>query len=328
MASEPIDIHNPGLFVDEMQDPKRFRMMRELLHKKVAVCCIAFLALFYFCGIFASVLAPYGLNEQDFTTEGRLQPPSREHLFGTDRLGRDMLTRVLYSARTTVVFTVVIVLTGGIFLGLGLGLLSGYHGGWIDTVIMRVGEVLAGLPPLILMLAITAAFRPRINEWSFWLEDNTFLGEDAKTLVKFGIIAFATVPFAWLGSCRIVRSQVLAIREQNYITSAESIGANTFRILSRHVLPAVMPLFLVGLTTGMAGIAGAEVALSYIGLGIDEPAASFGNLIGDVNGSRFLEQYPYLFVAGTVPVILFFFAWNLLGDALVDVFDRRHNVNR
>ncbi|MBK9612204.1 ABC transporter permease [Candidatus Amarobacter glycogenicus] len=309
----------------ELAPPRRFRTLRDLLRKKIALLAIAYLAIFYACGLLAPFIAPYGLNDQQLTVETRLQPPSADHLLGTDRLGRDMLTRVLYSARTTVVFTIVIVISGGLFLGLGLGLLAGYRGGWVDTAIMRTGEVLSGMPTLILMLAITASFRGRINSWSFWLEDHTFLGDDSKTLVKFTIISLATVPFAWLGSSRIVRSQVLAIREQAYVTAAESLGATTPRILIRHVLPGVMPLFLVGLSSGMAGIAGAEVALSYLGLGIDEPAASFGNLIGDVNGTRFFEQYPYLLVAGAGPVILFLFSWNLLGDALVDVFDRRQN---
>ncbi|MBK7327689.1 MAG: ABC transporter permease [Dehalococcoidia bacterium] len=312
----------------ELAPPRRFRTFRDLLRKKIALLAIAYLAIFYACGLLAPFIAPYGLNDQQLTVETRLQPPSADHLLGTDRLGRDMLTRVLYSARTTVVFTIVIVISGGLFLGLGLGLLAGYRGGWVDTAIMRTGEVLSGMPTLILMLAITASFRGRINSWSFWLEDHTFLGDDSKTLVKFTIISLATVPFAWLGSSRIVRSQVLAIREQAYVTAAESLGATTPRILIRHVLPGVMPLFLVGLSSGMAGIAGAEVALSYLGLGIDEPAASFGNLIGDVNGTRFFEQYPYLLVAGAGPVILFLFSWNLLGDALVDVFDRRQNSHR
>jgi peptide/nickel transport system permease protein len=312
----------------EMPAPRRFRTLRELAHKKLAMIAIAYLTVFYLCGIFAPLIAPYGLNDQQLTAEASLQGPSSDHIFGTDRLGRDLFTRVLYSARTTVVFTIIIVLTGGLVLGLGLGLLAGYRGGWIDTAIMRTGEVLSGMPTLILMLAITASFRLRINSWSFWLEDHTFLGEDAKTLVKFGIIALATVPFAWLGTSRIVRSQVLAIREQAYIAAAESLGASTPRVLFRHVLPGVLPLFLVGLSSGMAGIAGAEVALSYLGLGIDEPAASFGSLIANVNSSRLLETHPHLLFAAATPVILFFFAWNLLGDALVDVFDRRQNVRR
>lgn len=313
---------------EDLPAQRRFRTMRELLRKKIAVLALTYLAIFYFCGIFAPLIAPYGLNDQQLTAEARFQPPSQDHIFGTDALGRDLFTRVVYSARTTVIFTVIIVVTGGLFLGLGLGLLAGYRGGWVDTAIMRTGEVLSGMPTLILMLAIMASFRGRINSWSFWLEDHTFLGDDAQTFVKFFIIALATVPFAWLGSSRIVRSQVLAIREQAYITAAESLGAGTGRILVRHVLPGVMPLFLVGLSSGMAGIAGAEVALSYLGLGIDPPAASFGSLIGDVNGSRLFETHPHLLVAAAGPVILFFFAWNLLGDALVDLFDRRQNVRR
>ena len=311
-----------------VSQPTRFRTLREVLRKKVAMVAIAYLLVFYLCGLFAPLIAPYGLNDQQISVEQRYQSPSSSHIFGTDRLGRDLFTRVLYSARTTIMFTIVITLSGGLFLGLGLGLLAGYRGGWVDTAIMRTGEVLSGMPTLLLMLAITAAFRARINDWSFWLQDHTFLGEDSKTLVKFFIISLATVPFAWLGSCRIVRSQVLAIREQSYVQAAESMGASTNRILFRHILPGVMPLFLVGLSAGMAGIAGAEVALSYLGLGIDEPAASFGNLIGDVNGSRLFNDYPYLLIAGAGPVILFFFSWNLLGDALVDVFDRRQNVRR
>ncbi|MEO8540064.1 MAG: ABC transporter permease [bacterium] len=327
MVSEPGVLGAAELFpTGDFVQPKRFRTARDLLRKKVAMIAISYLLLFYVCGIFAPVIAPYGLNDQQLTVQDRLQSPTSEHIFGTDRLGRDLFTRVLYSARTTIVFTIVITLSGGLFLGLGLGLLAGYRGGWIDTVINRIGEILSGMPTLLLMIAITAAFRARINTWSFWLEDHTFLGEDSKTLVKFGIISLATVPFAWLGSCRIVRSQVLAIREQAYVTAAESMGASTPRMLFRHVLPGVLPLFLVGLSSGMASIAGAEVALSYLGLGIDEPAASFGNLIGDVNGTRLFNDYPYLLIVGAGPVILFFFSWNLLGDALVDVFDRRQNA--
>ncbi|MCC6960444.1 MAG: ABC transporter permease [Dehalococcoidia bacterium] len=326
MGSEPGALAATEIVVfEDVQAPARFRTVRQVLKKKVAIIALAYLLLFYAGGLLAPVIAPYGLNDQQLSVEKRLQSPSTDHIFGTDRLGRDLFTRVLYSARTTIIFTVVITLSGGLFLGLGLGLLAGYRGGWIDTAIMRTGEVLSGMPTLLLMLAITAAFRARINGWSFWLEDHTFLGEDSKTLVKFLIISMATVPFAWLGSCRIVRSQVLAIREESYVQAAESMGASTGRILFKHILPGVMPLFLVGLTAGMAGIAGAEVALSYLGLGIDEPAASFGNLIGDVNGTRLFNDYPYLLIVGAGPVILFFFSWNLLGDALVDVFDRRQN---
>lgn len=309
-----------------MPPRRRFALFRRLVGKKIAVVALTYLAIFYAAGLLAPVLPLQDPNEQHVTLQDRRQGPSAEHWFGTDALGRDLFARVVYSARTTILFTFVVMLTGGLFLGLGLGLLAGYRGGWADTTIMRVGEVLGGLPTLILMLAITAAFRPRINDISFWLEDHTFLGSDAPTLVKFLIVAGATVPFAWIGSARIVRSQALSIREADYIAAAEMMGASTWRIVFRHVLPGVLPLFIVGLSSSMAAIAGAEVALSYLGLGIDPPGASFGSLIQSAQGTRTFEEYPHLLLASAGPVILFFFAWNLLGDALVDLLESRRSV--
>ena len=308
--------------------PQRFRMLRNLLRKKLAVIAIVYLLIFYGGGVFAPIVSPYDPNKQELTVEARRQGPSAEHLFGTDALGRDLFSRVLYAARTTILFTLVVILTGGLVLGLGLGLLAGYRGGWVDTAIMRTGEVLGGLPTLILMLAITAAFRGRINDLSFWLEDHTWLGSDAKTLVKFTIIVGAATPFAWIGSSRIVRGQALSIRESSFVTAAEAMGASTWRIVSRHILPGVMPLFMVGLSASMAGIAGSEVALSYLGLGIDPPGSSFGNLIGDAGFVRTFEQYPHLLLASSLPVIFFFYSWNLLGDALVDLFEPRTHTQR
>lgn len=272
-----------------------------------------------------------GPNEQPrpLTIELRNAGPSSDHLLGTDALGRDLLSRILYAARTTILFTFVVVVTGGLFIGLGLGLLAGYRGGWIDTLIMRIGEVLAGVPTLILMLAITAAFRSRITQFSFDLGDNTFLStEDARAAVQFLILVGASVPFAWVGSSRIVRSVVLSIREQAYVQAAESMGASTRRILFRHVLPGVMPLWVVGVSGGMGAIAMAEVSLSFLGLGITPPTASFGTLISDGAGPLTFKNNPHLLLAPAIPVILFYLAWNLLGDALVDILEPRSTTHR
>jgi ABC-type dipeptide/oligopeptide/nickel transport system permease subunit len=300
------------------------KAFRVLIRKKIAVVAIAYLLVFYSAGSLAPLIAPHDPYEQHRTVAEVKQGPSGDHWFGTDSLGRDMFSRTLYAARTTIIFTLAVTLTGGLFLGLGLGLLAGYRGGWIDTLIMRVGEVLNGLPTLFIMLALTAAFRTRIDDASFWLKDHTFLGNDAKTFLQFSIIVGATVPFAWVGSSRIVRSQALQLREAGFVEAAELVGASTWRILTRHILPGVMPLFLVGLSSGMAGIAGAEVSLSFLGLGITPPAASFGNMISDGAGVRTFQANPHLLLSAAVPVILFFFAWNLLGDALVDVLEPRN----
>ena len=307
----------------EQPSGQRLRTLRLLARKKVAMLAIVWLTIFYLAAIFAPLVAPHDPGRQTLSVEARLQGPSGTHLLGTDGLGRDLLSRVIYAARTTTLFTLVVLVTGGLFLGLGLGLLSGYRGGWVDASIMRVGEVLAGLPTLLLMLAISAAFRSRINDAAFWLKDNTFLGDEARSLMYFLLIVGVAVPFAWVGSARIVRSQVLAIREQEYVLAAEALGASTWRLLLRHVLPGVVPIFLVGLSATMAGIAGTEMALSWLGLGVDPSTPSFGTMLNDAAGVRTLQEYPHLLLGAGVPVVLFFFAWNLLGDALVDLAEPR-----
>lgn len=309
----------------QAENRQRRSFFRELVRKKIAAGALVFLAVFYAVGFLAPVVAPSDPNQQTLALDAVRQGPSLDHWLGTDRLGRDLLSRVFYSARTTILFTIAVMLTGGVVLGLGLGLLAGYRGGWVDTAIMRVGEILAGLPTLVLMLAISAAFRPRINGLSFWLEDNTFLGNEAGTLVKFTILVGATVPFAWIGSSRIVRSQVLAIRESDYVLAAETIGAPTSRILIRHIFPGILPVFIVGMSAGMAGIAGAEVALSWLGLGIDPPGASFGSMIREAGASpQTFKMTPHLLLASALPVVFFLYAWNLLGDALVDLVEPRN----
>ncbi len=311
--------------IEEIRPARSLRrqMLHQIVRKKLAMIAITYLALFYLCGLFAPLIAPQDPYEQRLSVEARRQGPSSEHLLGTDTLGRDMLSRVIYATRTTMLFTIAVTLTGGLFLGLGLGLLAGYRGGWIDTLIMRTGEVLSGLPTLFLLLAITAAFRTRIDDASYWLKQHTWLGGDAKTLLQFAIIIGATVPFAWIGSSRIVRSQALSIREADYVVAAELTGASSWRVITRHILPGVVPLFMVGLTGSMASIAGAEVALSFIGLGISPPTPSFGNMIADGAGVRTFQANPHLLLSAALPVVLFFFAWNLLGDALVDLLDPR-----
>ena len=307
----------------EQARPRRLQLLRLLARKRIAAVAIVVIAVFYAAGLFAPLVAPHAPGRQVLSVEARLQPPSGEHLLGTDRLGRDILSRVIYAARTTTLFTLVITLTGGLFLGLGLGLLAGYRGGWVDAAVMRVGEVLAGFPTLFLMLAVSAAFRTRINDLAFWLKDNTFLGNDARPLVFFLLVVSVTTIFAWIGAARVVRSQALAIREQEYVLAAEALGASTWRLLLRHVLPGVLPVFLVSLSGGMAAVAGTEIALSWLGLGVDPETPSFGALLNDAASVPLFRDYPHLLLGAGVPVVLFFFAWNLLGDALVDLAEPR-----
>lgn len=307
----------------EWRPAPRYRVLRELVRKKVAMAAIVLIAIFYLAGIFSPWVSTHDPNRQQLTVEARYSGPSADHWFGTDRAGRDLYSRVVYASRTTLLFTLVVVLTGSVFLGLGLGLLAGYRGGWVDALIMRVGEVLSGIPTLLLIIAISAAFRTRINDLVFSLKEDTFLGDDARAIVPFLIIVLASLPFAWFGSARIVRSQVLAIREQEYVLAAETIGVSTFRLLVRHVFPGILPIFLVGVSASMAGLAFLEVALSYLGLGVDPSTPSFGTLLYEAGAVRTFQQFPHVLLVSGIPLILFFFAWNLLGDALVDIVEPR-----
>ena len=144
---------------EDREEGKFLRYVRRFFGKKIAVIAVTYILIFYAAGVFADLLPLPNPNQQTLSLEARSQPPSGQHLLGTDRLGRDLLARVIYSARTTIIFTTAVIITGSLFIGLTLGLIAGYKGGWLDSIIIRVGETLSGIPTLFLLIAISAAFR-------------------------------------------------------------------------------------------------------------------------------------------------------------------------
>ena len=218
-----------------------------LMHKKVAVACMTVIVVMYGSGIFAPLLAPYSYTDQDLTQVK--QRPSLTHPFGTDRLGRDVLTRVIYGLRTTVIVTITAMLGGSLFLGITLGLMAGYFGKMIDSVIMRTGEVTSAFPDILLVLIIVATVKPRIVEWARGLEDTIGFDMVALGIVDYAVISVALAIFSWFGMARLVRGQVLQAREFQYVEAARAMGGSTPRILFAHVLPNV-----IGPAPGAAGI--------------------------------------------------------------------------
>lgn len=357
--------------------------LRRLLRKKLAVTALIIITIFYVVGFFAPVLAPKDFREQDL--ENRFATPSLSAPFGTDRLGRDQLSRVIWSARTTVIVTAATVVAGSLFLAVGLGLLSGYAGGKVDTAIMRIGEIFASLPGLLMLILINATMRPRAEQGVNWLESHVSTtalregfeqqsGAEFIFLMLLGLAAlvglvgavswllagegrrsgawllpaFATIVvaaliwalqgifatpgtedyflifgalaiFSWVGGARVIRSQVLALRETEYVLAAESMGYSTWRILGSHLLPNVSPIIIVGVSASLGAIAGSEIALTFLGVGVQEPTPSFGALISDAVSQPVLRNHPYLLVIPAVVVGLLIFSFNLLGDALNDV---------
>ncbi len=293
--------------------------MRRLLRKKIAVAALAFIAVFYFCGIFAPWVAPHSFTDQDL--DNTLQGPSLEHPFGTDRYGRDMFSRVIWASRTTVVITVATLATGGLVLAVGLGLLAGYAGGKVDTAIMRLGDILFALPGLPMLIMINASLGDRVRHIGLLetMEDALRIDGFPDYVVIFGALSL----FAWVGGARLIRSQVLALRETEYVEAARAMGASTTRIIVHHLLPNVSNIVIVSLSASLGAIATTEIALSWFGVGVQPPTPSFGVMLYEGGSIRTLQADPHLLIVPAVVVATLIFSFNLLGDALNDVLTPR-----
>jgi ABC-type dipeptide/oligopeptide/nickel transport system permease subunit len=295
------------------------RSFRRLMRKRVAVVCLAVIALFYIVGMFAPWIAPYGYAEQNLDLS--FNGPSWSHPFGTDRIGRDVLSRNMYAARTTVVVTLATVLAGGILIPITLGMLAGYLGRWVDAVIMRAGEILSSLPGLPMLVLINATMRPKFENWVERIEDMAgwhWLTESGFS--DYFLIFFVLSLFGWVGGARLIRTQVMTLRNSEFIFAAEASGASTLGILFRHLFPNILPLVIVGLSAALGSIALTEIGLTFLGVGIQPPHPSFGALITDGASRTVLENHPELLLVPAGVVASLIFAFNLLGDALTDVF--------
>ena len=279
------------------------------------------IAIMYGSGILAPLVTPYDYNDQDLSITK--QSPSLSHPFGTDRLGRDNLTSIIYGLRTTENITVLHLVTGSLALGITLGLVAGYFGRFIDTLIMRVGEVSSAFPEIFLVLIIVSTFKPPITRWVREVED--LVGFDIVSLgvVDYFVLSLALAIFSWFGMARLVRGQVLQARENQYVEAARSIGASTPRILLRHLLPNVMSPVIVTVSAGLAAVAGSEVLISFLGIGIQPPTPSLGLMIFENGSISVLRSDPHLLLFPVLTLSLLLFTFNLLGDAVADAFNPR-----
>ncbi|MGA7615322.1 MAG: ABC transporter permease [Thermoanaerobaculia bacterium] len=244
----------------------------------------------------APVIAPYDPDVQQ--TRLRLEGPSHAHPLGLDDLGRDVLSRVIWGARVSlrVGFSVVLLAAS---LGIFLGALAGYAGGWLDTIIMRFSDVLLAFPGILLAIALVAVLGPSLNNV---------------------ILALATI--GWVGYARLTRGQVLKIREMEYVTAAKALGARPHRILLRHVLPNVINPVIVMATLGLAGAILAEAALSFLGLGVQPPTPSWGAML--TAGRRYLGIANHLAIYPGIAIMLAVMGLNFLGDGLIDALDPKY----
>lgn len=274
------------------------RTLLRFCQNRAAIISGVFLLILYLMALFAPVIAPIDPLAPDFTN--RLQPPSSSNWFGTDPMGRDLFSRIVWGSRVSL--TIGIVATGVSFLiGIPLGLISGYFGGWVDEIIQRTVEFVAAIPSFFLILTLVAVFGTRIDR--LWL------------------IVFVNGLVGWTGPTRMLRGQVLAVREFEFIESARAIGCSKRRIMFHHILPNAAYVIIVQATLGTAGAILMATGLSFLGLGIQPPSPEWGALLNA--GKNYMKEAPWLTVFPGVFIFLTVLAFNYLGDGLRDAFDPR-----
>ncbi|MEQ8691489.1 MAG: ABC transporter permease [Pseudomonadales bacterium] len=258
-------------------------------------------AFFLFCGIFADLLAPYGMNDTNIITG--LAGPSLSHWFGTDHLGRDVLSRVLLGAQLSMVIGF---MAAGLatVISIVIGIASGYFGGKVDMLIQRFVDAWMTFPDLVLLIVVVSIVGPGVTQITI------ILG------CLYGI-----------AGSRIVRGSVVSVRESMYTHAAESMGASTWRILSRHILPNVMPVVIVLFTTRVGATILAEAGLSFLGLGVPPPSPTWGGMLSG-SSRTYMYEGPWLALAPGLCLTLVVYAINVYGDALRDLLDPRMRGSR
>lgn len=270
-------------------------VMKRLLKSPTAIIGLIIVILFILVAVFAPYIAPYDPYEMNLIKKH--QPPSWEHLCGTDFFGRDVLTRILYGARISLIMGISVIAFRGL-VGISLGLIAGYYRGWVETVIMRLTDAVIAFPGLILALAIMAVRGPGLF--------NVFL---ALSIV------------GWTTFCRLVRGEVLSLRERDYVVAARSLGASDLKVMLVHILPNILPAIIVYGTLGIAIPIISEAGLSFLGLGAGSDQVTWGFML---SMARPYIRYAWWSITFPgVAIVLVVLGFNLLGDGLRDALDPR-----
>lgn len=272
--------------------------VKNFIIKNKAFCFFALLA---FLIILIAVCAPVitgGVSPSEAVLTDALQPPSNEHIFGTDKLGRDIFTRVIYGARTSLVaaFSVVILI---FVLGTILGVLSGYFGGWVDAVIMRIADLMVSFPGMVFAMAIAGIMGASIRN---------------------AVIAVALV--SWTKYARLARSLVLKVRNRDYVAAAVVTGSKTSYILRKYMVPNVIPTLIITGATDIGGMMLELAGLSFLGFGAKAPTPEWGLMLNE--GRQFIQNASWMMVFPGAAIFIVVVVFNLLGDALRDVLDPKN----
>ncbi|MCB5184445.1 ABC transporter permease [Methylobacillus gramineus] len=274
--------------------------MKRALSNPLALSGFIIISLIFLLALFAPLIAPFDPDAID--VKAILLEPSAAHLMGTDGLGRDVFSRMLYGARISLLVGLVAV---GIatFIGIILGAISGYYRGWVDMVIMRTVDVMLSIPTFFLILAVIAFLTPSI----------------LNIMIVIGLTS-------WMGVTRLVRAEFLSLRNREFVMASETLGANDNRLIFKHLLPNSMTPIIVSSVLGVASAVLIESGLSFLGLGVQAPQASWGNILTD--GKEYIQFAWWLSLFPGLAILITVLGYNLFGEGLRDVFDPRSSRNR
>ena len=305
----------------------RSRIIQGVWQKKLARFALISILLFYLIGLIGLLdslglpILPYDPVATNLSA--RYQSPSLVHPFGTDILGRDIMTRVIYAMTTSSLISLMAFIGGGVLINITLSLVAGYYGGLRDSIIVKLGETLSGVPTLILMIVITASLGPpykdairSISEFIHW--DWLAQSGIAEIFLLFVVLSL----IGWVGSVFLLRSRIAVLRELGFVESARALGASDARIMFWHILPNLMGLILLSLSGLLIAAIGTEIGLSYLGLGVKAPNPSFGVMFFSSDVAT-LQNHTYIFIPPAVIVTWMLFCSWLLGDALVSIAESK-----
>jgi len=297
-----------GATTDTGKSPNR--ALKRFLKHRGAVFGAILLGFVIIYVVFGSLLFDEAYANYNDTSR-RLQAPSADHIMGTDNIGRDIFARTVYGGQISVLIGVLAV-TVSISIGVLVGVITGYFGGWIDVLLMRLTEAMLSIPTLLLLLLISNIFGARVPQ--IQLIGRTFSGSVIVIIVIIGLTS-------WMGLARIVRSLVLSLKETEFILAARALGAPDYRIIFSHILPNIIAPVVVSATLGVGNAILSESYISFLGVGVGAPTATWGNIL---EGARqFFEQAPWLWIAPGTLILLTVMGINFLGDGLRDALDPR-----
>ncbi|EHI98666.1 ABC-type transporter, integral membrane subunit [Clostridium sp. DL-VIII] len=270
-----------------MENRRIKNFINELQNSRSAIFSIIFLIFIVFISVFAFFIP---INPDATDTANMLQSPSLSHLFGTDELGRDYLTRTIYGGRVSLIVGVLAMIIST-SIGVLVGTISGYFGGKIDNILMRFVDIISSIPWLILVTVISIFLKPGLQA----------------IIIVIGL-------FTWMEIARLVRAETLSIKEREYVLYAISIGQSSKTIIFKHIIPSVFPTIIIASTTGIADAIMTESSLSFLGLGIQQPMSSWGNLLQNAQAN--LQSAAYMAILPGVLIILTIYSFNKLGNTL------------